>query len=83
MLKTQNMKKRLAQYNQDKPYPTTRLHAISEMFEDVGLAERNVLQAVYRFISPVAATKEWFTIEHIEEITQLATDAEGFFIHKR
>jgi len=77
--RTINMKKRLAMYNADKPFKTSKLIAISRMFEDAIHAEKKILEYLYNNTSPTTLSREWFEAENTNICLRLILDAESTF----
>lgn len=77
--RTQNVKKRLMQYNADKPYPTSELVCISREFEDVITVEKKILGNLYKKTPPSTFSREWFPIEFIGDCLHLIEEAEDYF----
>jgi len=74
--RTCNCRKRLVQYNADKPFPTAKMQYVSNMFTDVNDVERKILQYMYDNTAPTTLTKEWFEIEHKQRILCIIEKAE-------
>jgi hypothetical protein len=79
MGKTKDMKKRIAMYNTDKPFPTTKLHFISREFVDCKKVEEAIKVTIYDSISPTTLKQEWFEIKHLDYIKGLITEAEDIY----
>ncbi len=77
--RTINMKKRLAIYNSDKPFNTTRLIAISKEFTDVTYVEKKILEHMYAKTSPTTLSREWFESANAYLLKKLMSDAEQAF----
>ena len=77
--RTINMKKRLAMYNADKPFKSSKLVAISRMFEDAIHAEKKILEYLYNNTAPTTLSREWFQAENTNICLRLITDAEKSF----
>ena len=77
--RTADMLKRLAEYNSDKPYPSTYLTHISKCFADVISVEKKILEYLYKTTSPTAFKLEWFEIAQLPLAIQLLEDAEDYF----
>lgn len=75
--RTQDLHKRLVQYNADKPYPTAKMLYVSKMFENVNEMERRILSYMYDNTPPTTLTKEWFFSEHKEKIIKIIEKAEN------
>lgn len=78
--RTINMKRRLAAYNDDKPFPTTALYAITEMFKDCDEVERAILERMYKKARPTTLSREWFEMDHLEFALTLMREAEVYFV---
>jgi len=74
--RTSDAYKRLQQYNADTPYPTSKMLYVSELFENVNIAERKILRYMYECTEPTTLSKEWFEYEHIEKIINIILKAE-------
>lgn len=59
-----DLKKRLAAYNTDKPYSTVRYSCISLPFVNVISAESLVLEKIYEEIVPIGNKLEWFDVSN-------------------
>ena len=77
--RTSNISKRLMAYNTDKPYPTTELVCISEMFANVIEAEGKILERMYKETNPTTFKKEWFKVEYSQLCEDLIKEAEVTF----
>ena len=77
---TINVKKRLQQYNSDKPYKTATMHQVSRMFADSVTTEKQILEALYKRTPPTTFSKEWFPIEFLNEAVYLVEEAEKEFL---
>jgi hypothetical protein len=74
--RTSDCKRRLTAYNSDKPFPTCRMLFISKLFEDCHEIERRILAYMYDNTRPTTLTKEWFGIEHKDQLTLIIAKAE-------
>ncbi len=74
--RTIDMKKRLMQYNSDKPYPTARVAVISDMFEDVVSVEKDILKYLYHSSPPTTFSREWFYLDLYDDATNIIKLAE-------
>jgi hypothetical protein len=77
--RTINMKKRMAVYNSDKPFNTTKLIAVSRVFDNANYVEKKILEHLYAHTSPTTLSREWFEMVHKELCLTLINDAEGAF----
>ena len=77
--RTINLKKRMAMYNADKPFKSSRLVTVSREFEDAVLVEKRILEHLYKHTSPTTLSREWFHSEHVDLCTQLIEEAEDYF----
>lgn len=77
--KTADMQKRLAAYNTDKPFKTTRVYCISSLFTDVHTVETKILNVLYSNTKPTTFSKEWFEIEYLDFAKDIIEEAEGRF----
>lgn len=73
------MKKRLMQYNSDKPFPTTKLYAISRMFTDANMVEKKILEKMYEVTPATTFSREWFALNHLGICVDLVKEAETHF----
>lgn len=80
--RTSNMYKRLLDYNADKPFPTTKVHSMSERFDDVIHVEKKILEYLYREIQPTTFRKEWFEDKYLSMIIDTIKEAEVYFLGK-
>lgn len=80
--RTQSLKKRLMQYNNDKPFPTASYINFSPMFLDAITVEEKILERMYLETPPTTFSREWFTLEHLERAQELIQQAEGHFEHE-
>ncbi len=78
--RTFDLKKRLAGYNTDKPFPTASFSYISKQFKDVIRAEKAILNHLYKKTQPTTFKKEWFEISHKELLVTTLTKAEEALI---
>ena len=79
--RSQSLKKRLMQYNSDRPFPTVRYSVFSTMFADVHTVEEKILEKLYEETPPTTFSREWFTLAHIDRAIELIELAEKEFEH--
>jgi len=77
--RTQSLKKRLAEYNNDKPFPTAYYVAFSCQFDDVHMVEKKILEALYKQTSPTTLSYEWFEMKYFGVAISLLMEAEKAF----
>ena len=77
--RTQNIKKRLTQYNADKPYSSSYLVCISREFTDVHSVEKKILSYLYDHTSPTTLSREWFENQWLDTCIDLIEQAEKEF----
>lgn len=77
--RTQDLPKRIAQYNSDKPYPTTWIHTISQEFKNVTEVEEAILRYMYKITEPTTFKKEWFKVEFLDALLMCINEAEKRF----
>ena len=80
--RTQSLKKRLMQYNSDKPFPTTSYICFSVMFSDAITVEEKILEKLYQETPPTTFSREWFTVNHLQRAQELIQQAEEYFQHE-
>jgi len=79
--KTQDLVKRIAMYNSDKPFPSAWIYAISKEFENSAEVEAAILRYLYSVTEPTTFRKEWFKKEYLPTIEMCLKEAESHFAH--
>ena len=77
--RTSDMTKRMTNYNEGKPFPSTRVHCMSDKFDNVIQVEKKILEYLYKIIEPTTFRKEWFEIKHLNLLVEVIEEAEKYY----
>lgn len=75
--RTNDVYKRLLQYNSDKPFPTAKMLYVSKMFENANEAEKKILDYMYSKTTPSTLTREWFHIKYLDILKEIIERVEN------
>ena len=74
--RTTDLERRIKAYNDSRPYPSVSVTVVSKQFKDVLVAERLLLESLYRRFNVAPKKLEWFGEEALENILELLESIE-------